>query len=155
MKRSRTSMLSIVALAVAGLMLAGCSAQAPDGVPAGSPTASVTEAPAPSVADLSGEWKQTNSQSEDNYQVATITGDTLEINWVTDNGDTRSLYWAGTFEAPTVPGSFEWVSANDTAKTEFAMLASGDLTKTFAYDDGEISYEVSALGTTMTVRLGR
>lgn len=35
------------------------------------------------------------------------------------------------------------------------MLASSDPTKTFTYADGEISYEVTALGTTVTVRLAQ
>lgn len=44
---------------------------------------------------------------------------------------------------------------NDTAKTENALMASSDPTKTFTYTDGEISYEVTALGTTVTVVLAK
>ena len=36
-----------------------------------------------------------------------------------------------------------------------ALLASGDDAKEFVYDNGVISYEVTALGTTMTVKLER
>lgn len=104
--------------------------------------------------DLIGEWKQVNSNSDDSWQAATITGDTIEIYWISDNGDTRSLYWAGTFTAPTTADEpYSWDSANDTEKTSTALLASGADTKTFTYEDGQISYEASALGTTMTVRL--
>ena len=74
---------------------------------------------------------------------------------MSNNGDTRSLYWAGTFAVPTEAGSFTFDSVNDTDKTDVAMLASGDPTKTFSYADGEISYEASALGSTTTVRLAR
>ena len=156
MTSSRTPALSLLAIALASLVLAGCSAKTDDSSAPTSATDSQSTAPAvESAPDLSGDWKQTNSQSEDSYQAATITGNAIEINWVSDNGDTRSLYWAGTFEAPTTPGSFSWDSVNDTVKTDVAMLASGDPTKTFTYDNGEISYEASALGTTMTVRLGR
>ena len=103
---------------------------------------------------LIGEWKQTNSNSDDSWQSATIGEDAIEVYWVTDNGDTKSLYWAGTFKAPeTADESYSWDSENDHEKTDYAMLASGDDIKTFTYKDGELSYSVSALGTTTTVKL--
>lgn len=77
------------------------------------------------------------------------------MNWVTDNGSTTSLFWAGSYTAPTTPDSFTWDSQNDTSKTANAMLASPDPTKTFSYDNGVISYKVSLMGTTTTVELSR
>ena len=104
--------------------------------------------------DLTGEWKQVNSNSEDSYQSATIADGVVEVYWVSDGGDTKSLYWAGTYEAPTAAGeSYSWDSQNDHDKTDMALLASGDDQKTFTYENGQISYEVSVLGTTTTVRL--
>ena len=104
--------------------------------------------------DLTGNWKQTNSKSNSSYQVATISGNTIEIYWVSDNGDTKSLYWAGTFVAPTVADEpYKWDSKNDHSKTESAMLASSDDTKTVTYQNGVLSYEASAMGTTTTVKL--
>ena len=112
-----------------------------------------SEAPS-SPPDLTGEWKQTNSNSDDSWQSATIGEDAIEVYWVTDNGDTKSLYWAGTFKAPeTADEPYSWDSENDHEKTDYAMLASGDDIKTFTYKDGELSYSVSALGTTTTVKL--
>ena len=106
--------------------------------------------------DLSGEWKQVNSKSEDSYQEATIQDNVIEINWVSDGGDTKSLYWSGTYEAPTeATESYTWDSVNDTSKTANALLASGDETKTFTYENGVLSYEASALGTTTTVKMER
>lgn len=156
MKALRLRAPLLVALTAASLFLVGCSAGETDGTAPSAetapPSATPTVEPAP---DLSGEWKQTNSQAADSYQTATISGSAMTVDWVSDNGDTRSLYWAGTFEAPTTSGPFTWDSVNDTAQTDAAMLASGSPTKAFTYDDGEISYEVTALGTTVTVRLGR
>lgn len=104
--------------------------------------------------DLSGSWKQTNSNSEESWQEATIEGDTIIINWVSDGGDTKSLYWAGTYVAPTdATDAYSWTSENDTEQTSKAMLASGDETKAFTYENGTLSYEASALGTTTTVKL--
>lgn len=50
--------------------------------------------------DLTGEWIQTNQNAEDQYQVAVITDHTIEVYWVSDGGDTKALYWAGTYVAP-------------------------------------------------------
>ncbi len=106
------------------------------------------------IPELTGEWKQTNSKSSDTYQAATISNDTIEIYWISDNGDTKSLYWAGSFTAPTSADEpYTWDSENDHSKTENAMLASSDDTKTMTYQDGVLSYEVSALGTTTKVKL--
>lgn len=102
------------------------------------------------------EWKQNNSNDPENsWQAATITGNTIEVYWVSDAGDTKSLYWAGTVAVPADGDSFTFDSVNDTTKTDSAMLASGDAAKTFTCENDELSYEVTALGTTMTVRLSR
>lgn len=106
------------------------------------------------MPDLTGEWKQSNSKSEDSYQAATISGNTIEIYWVSDKGDTKSLYWAGSFVAPTTADEpYSWTSKNDHSKTESALLASSDDIKTMTYKNGVLSYEASAMGTTTTVKL--
>ena len=46
----------------------------------------------PSPPDLTGEWTQTNSNSEDAWQMAVITNTDITVYWVMDNGDTKSLY---------------------------------------------------------------
>ena len=107
---------------------------------------------APQPPDLTGEWVQVNSSAEDSYQTATITDDTITVNWTMP--DTTALYWAGSFEAPTTADEpYTWDSANDTEQTANALLASPDETKTFTYEDGQISYSVSAMGVTTTVKL--
>jgi len=42
---------------------------------------------------------------------------------------------------------------NDHSKTEGALLASSDDTKTITYQNGVLSYEASAMGTTTTIKL--
>ncbi|QAY64837.1 hypothetical protein ET495_09840 [Xylanimonas allomyrinae] len=163
-------LIALTSVLVACLSLTACSSGGSDDAAADSTAATTTvptdgttagsidaEAPAGDApVDLSGEWKQTNSNADDSWQAATITDATIQINWVSDNGDTKSLYWAGTFEVPADSAdSFTVVSTNDHEQTDAAMLASSDDTKDFTYKDGEISYEVSALGTTTTVRLQR
>ena len=77
----------------------------------------------------------------------------MQIDWVADDG-TRSLYWAGTFTAPTTADEpYVWTSNNDTTQTSVALLASSDATKDFTYENGAISYEVTMMGTTATMQL--
>lgn len=106
------------------------------------------------IPELTGEWNQANSKSKDSYQIAKISGDTIEIYWLSDNGDTKSLYWAGTFVTPTTDEEpYKWDSKNDHSKTDNALLASSDDTKTMTYQNGIISYQASAMGTTTTIKL--
>lgn len=139
-----------IALA-ATLALTGC------GGAATSPTASTNSKAvevAASPADLTGAWKQDNSNSEDSYQQATITADTITIDWVSDGGNTTSIYWVGTYEAPTqATEPYVWTSQRDAAATDSALMASTDDTKEFTFQDDTISYKVSALGTTITAKL--
>ena len=142
-------------------LLAGCgssdapSTTQPNQDPASATTAAPTETTAAPVLDLAGEWKQTNG-SDTSYQSATIKDGAIEIYWVNEEDDSKSLYWAGTYVAPTdAKEPYSWDSENDTEKTGSAMLASGDPTKTITYKDGVLSYEASALGTTKTMKLER
>jgi hypothetical protein len=156
--RPRTARLSgFVLIAILGLGLGGCATSSPE-TGATKPSSESQQAEPEQQeqpADLVGEWVQSNSASADSYQSATIAADTIEINWISETDDTRALYWAGTYEAPTTAGPFDWASQNDTSKTDSAMLASSDPTKNFSYNDGVISYEVTAMGVTKTVKLER
>lgn len=108
--------------------------------------------PAPKPLDLSGEWRQTNSNSDDTYQALYISENRIEVYWVMESDDTTALYWAGTYEAPTSERSaYSWDSSNDHDITSTALLASGDDTKTFTFEDGKLLYSVSAFGETMEV----
>ena len=139
-------LIGFVLASIMCLSLAACGGDAA--------TQGESSTPETTSPDLTGEWKQVNSNSEDSWQAATIDETTITVYWVSDNGDTKSLYWAGTFTAPsTADEPYSWDSENDTEQTSTALLASGDDIKTFTYEDGQISYEVSALGTTTTVRL--
>lgn len=143
--------LTVCIALAATLALTGCGGEATSPKAA---TDSKTVEAAPSVADLTGAWKQDNSNSEDSYQQATITADTITIDWVSDGGDTTSIYWVGTFQAPTTATEpYVWTSQRDAAATDSALMASTDDTKEFTFQDDVISYKVSALGTTITAKL--
>lgn len=138
------------------LLLAGCSSNSSASDGAAQSQKPADESKSQVAIDLTGEWEQSDKNSEDSYQIATITEGTIEVYWVSDGGDTTSLYWAGTYEAPEAGvDSYSWDSVNDTEKTGMALMASGDETKTFTYENEQISYSVTALGVTTTVRLER
>lgn len=149
------------ALILSVFLLAGCSAGgATEGTAPGSqnpaPGTTAEEAAPAEPLDLTGEWKQTNSNSEDSYQAATISGDVIEVNWVNDADSSTAIYWVGSYDAPTEDVTeYTWDSANDTSKTETALLASSDPTKTFTFKDGVLSYELTAMGVTMTVEMSK
>lgn len=104
------------------------------------------------TTDLTGTY--TSENNDGSYQEATITADTIEINWVSDNGATKSVYWIGTYTAPSEPVTeYTWASERDKENTDSALLASTDDSKDFTYKDGVLSYEVSAMGTTTTLEL--
>ena len=144
--------LAVVFAAFMALSLTACGGNASTSSDTPDTTGEAVANEPATPPDLTGTWVQVNSSSEDSYQEATITEDTITINWVSP--DSKALYWAGTFEAPTTADEpYTWDSVNDTEQTATALLASGDETKTFTYQDGQISYDATALGVTTTVRL--
>jgi hypothetical protein len=154
-------LIAPVALA-AILALTGCSATNTadaSAVDSSVPTKAASSTPTPDpvvIPDLIGNWKQNNSASNDGWMTATISNNTITANFVTDNGDTTSLFWVGTFVPPTDDASsYTWTSTRDTAATDSALLASTDPTKDFTYENGEISFSVSIAGSTATVRMSK
>lgn len=106
----------------------------------------------PKMESLVGNWEEKGKG--ESYHAGYISANTIEIYWVSDGGESLSLYWSGSYDNPSEIGNeYTWESVNDKEKTAFALLASGDDTKTFTYKDGELTYTASALGTTKTVHL--
>ena len=139
----KTRILSLLTATIMILTLTACGGE--------KETAS-SENHAKSPVDLTGTWTQT--AKSDSYQEAVIANGIIEINWISEEDNSKSIYWVGTYDAPAKPiDEFKWISERDTAATDMALLASTDDTKEFTYADGIISYEVSALGTTAMLKL--
>lgn len=136
----------IVLCAIIALSLAACGSSGSSATPA--PTEAPKEPPV-----LTGDWEQSNKNSEDSYQIATITDTTVEVFWKTP--DMQALYWSGTFEPPTAAGDYSWESVRDKEKTDLAIMAATADTKTFTYSNGELSFDVQAMGVTTTVRMAK
>ena len=130
-----------IATAVAGLLILGLGA-----------CGNASDA---KTADT-GTWKQTNSGSTDSWMEAEITADTITVQWVSDNGDTKSLYWKGSYNAPDKAGDWKWTSQGDTAAMQASLLGSQDATKDFTYTKADgVSWETTAMGTTTVVKTAK
>ena len=100
---------------------------------------------------LAGNWEE--ADKSETYQAGFIDDSTIEIYWIMDDG-TYALYWSGSYSKPdTAENNYTWESQNDKSRTDSALLASSDDMKQFTYSNGELSYEVSAMGMTRTVVL--
>ncbi len=97
--------------------------------------------------DLYGEWREAGDA--ESFHGIYINGDTIEIYWVSDGGLSRSLYWVGSFTPPTDGTEpYSWESVSDTTQASAAVVASGESTKTFTYENGKLTYSASVLGVT-------
>lgn len=144
MKRS----LSILAFA-STLILTGCggAADSDNATDAGS------DATAPQIPELTGEWLQSNSESEEAFISATITDDTVSVDWtmtatddmaiLDDDGDgfISFVYWEGSFTAPTdATEPYSWTSQADASVLDTALLGSMDDSKDFTYEEGVLHF---------------
>lgn len=104
----------------------------------------VEQTPKP-VPNLIGEWKQTGNPSN-YYQIATITGDHIELYWFVVEDASTYLYWSGSFTPPeTGEEPYTWTSVNELENPEdlyHDLWALRNETKTFTYKNGIISYNV-------------
>lgn len=110
---------------------------------------SATTTPA---SDLTGQWQ---TPGDDPEQVAKITNRTIIIIWNANNGKDRSICWAGSFDPPTKPGTYAWVSTKDAEKSGSGLAVSSDDTITFTYKNKHITYTAATLGKRRTMTFSR
>lgn len=101
--------------------------------------------------NLTGEWRAPDTSNKDAYHGIYISGNKIEIYWVSDGGSTRTLYWEGTYDAPADGKEpYTWQSYSDPSHAS-GLLAAAGATKEFTYENGVISYSASALGMSTTI----
>lgn len=149
----------LAAVALCAALLCSCSGGQPAGTTslASSSSDSVqAQEPEPAqVLDLTGTWDQVNRPLIYPFR-AVIEGDTITVWWHDEPNDTDSLYWAGTYVAPTEPSdTWTWVSENDHSRTDTSYMAASADTKEFRYEDGQLLFPASAMGTDQTAHLER
>ena len=152
----------LVPFATSLLLLIRCSAPAAE-TTAGSSASRSEETLAATVEEvvvqplvLTGEWKQTNLNSADSYQAASMTGEQVTVDWVNAADSTKAVCWIGSHVEPTEDTEcYSWDFQGDVAQMETAPMASGDTAKAFTFEDGVLAYELTAMGDTMTVEMSR
>lgn len=147
MELTRRQLVAALPLAVGALALSGCGSD---------PQPSQQSEPQQPL-DLSGTWRQSNSNDPDNtWMEAVIADGSITVNWVMDAGATTALYWQGTYAAPTGPAdTYSWTSTNTIDPNTFNLMASSDETKEFTYTGGKLTWQQSAMGVTTTIECER
>lgn len=149
-KRIITAGLGIVL----AITLGACSGQ-----PQGNATGSQESTPVEQkkLLDLSGKWHATNSADEASATFeAEVKDGVITIYFVNKKEDTKSLYWQGTVPTPdTTEDKYNFTSEADTEALSQSLFGSQDKTKDFKYENGVLSFDFSALGTTKTIKMER
>ena len=136
------------------LTLGACSGQAQS---TSTGTQEATPAEQKKPLDLSGNWHATNSGDEAAATMeAEIKDGTITIYLINKKEDTKMLYWRGTVPTPdTTEDKYDFTSEADTEALSQSLLGSQDKTKDFKYENGVLSFDFTALGTTKTIKMER
>ncbi len=106
--------------------------------------------------DLKGYWIQDGYENLETYQAGFINDSVIEIYWIMDGGETIALYWSGSYiPCENSAKDYSWESDADKEKTEYAIFASGDDKKSFAYKNDNIEYKAGMAGVTTTIKLNK
>ncbi len=129
--------------------LTGCGGpDAPSANSVSTPASAPASAPEEtSMINLDGTWK---GGDPDFMFVATIKNDTISMQ--IDMGDTKALYWQGTFVSEVEEGTVI-TSAADTEALNASLLGSTEKTKEFITGSDVITFDFGAMGVTKTVNL--
>ena len=115
-----------------------------------------TEYAAQDNVDLTGNWAQKDMEGSDSFVAGYISDGVVEIFLMSEKGSKGSLYWSGTYVPQTTPGTpYTWDSVNDRDRTGQAEIGSDSDTKTFSYENGELTLPVTMLGQTTVVTMVR
>ena len=79
---------------------------------------------------------------------AEIKDDVITINWISDEGESTSVFWVGSYD-------YSRESKRDKDKTAKEPRASSDDTKKFTYKDGKLTYQMTGFGVTTTMSMTR
>jgi len=146
MPRQSRRLIGVLITLIGVVMATACGSATPSYSP--SPDVTVVEAPAQTNdADvLAGVWV---SEGDVPFE-ATITADTIVVQIV--DGETKSLFWKGTFPASAQEGDI-LLSEADVEALSSSMMGSSELVKPFTYEGDVISFEFSMMGTSTVIHV--
>lgn len=101
--------------------------------------------------DLTGHWTTADDASSPEM-FASIADGAIVIQWHDDISGDTALYWKGTF-VTEAEDEDNIVSVGDVEAMSHALLASGEESKTFTYEEGEITFDLTMMGITQLIVL--
>lgn len=130
--------IALLAVVFVGISLSACqsSVNGSDASPSKTSASATKEAP----VSLNGTWKAEGFE-------ATVADDSIVINIIST--DSKSLYWKGTFPA----GTDKVTSVADREALDSSLLGSQDSYKVFLVNGDRITFGMSMMGTTKTIKL--
>lgn len=112
-----------------------------------------TESAGKNSQSVVGTWNQEDSASEDGWMEASITDDVITVEWTFENGENRSIYWIGSFDAAAAAGGKTVTSKRDIVPTDAMLMASSDDEKDFTVDGATLTFDVAIQDVTHTAKL--
>ena len=146
MPRQSRRLIGVLITFIGVVMATACGSATPSYSP--SPDVTVVEAPAQTnTADsLEGVWV---SEGDVPFE-ATVKDGTITVKIV--DGETKSLFWQGTFPATAQEGDI-LLSDADVEALSSSMMGSSELVKPFTYEGDEINFEFSMMGTSTVIHV--
>ncbi|AOZ64911.1 hypothetical protein SEA_ESKETIT_46 [Streptomyces phage Esketit] len=122
-------------------------------------TACGTETGSKAPKSFVGDWYQTNGKDTGVYMTAAVSSnDTIQIHLKTR--DSGGVYWMGSFQVSDkkTSDSFKLESKADPDAQKWmasSIFGSQDKSKSFKYENGDLSYEFTMVGVTKTIHLSK
>ena len=104
------------------------------------------------VVVFDGHWTDDNDPNQgDSSKISAVIKDgDIRINL--ESTDSSALFWKGTFPKAS-QGPTKFVSQADVKALSESLLGSSDKKKTFTYEDGVLTFDLSMMGVTRHVHL--
>ena len=96
--------------------------------------------------NFSGTWKAVRKDSFGRTAKVIIKKKVIQVYWI--KGNSKYLYWYGSWNPKKKNGKYVAKSKNNHKKTGFSLYASGDKYKKFTFKNGVISFSSSMRGIT-------
>lgn len=104
---------------------------------------------------LIGKWHQVGTGANGILMEASVSAGAIQINLKTRD-DVSNIYWQGTFDTEGDPaGSYEIISQGDPDAMTRSVFGSRDKNKLFDYNNGDLSFKFTMMGTTSTIHLAK
>ena len=148
MPRQSRRLIGVLITLIGVVMATACGSATPSYSPSPDVTVTAEEASAQTndADSLEGVWV---SEGDVPFE-ATVKSGTITVKIV--DGETKSLFWQGTFPATAQEGDI-LLSEADVEALSSSLMGSSELVKPFTYEGDEINFEFSMMGTSTVIHV--